>query len=157
VAQNTAGGASFVRGNPAEGANEVVVTNAWTHLAVTYDRAQLRIYVNGDLVDSLAATHNMVISNRPLRIGGNAIWGGEYFPGLIDEVRIYNRALSEAEIESDMNAPIGGAGGASLQSALPSEISPPPERSPVETQRNIPAPPEPVGGRTKGGVSAEEE
>jgi Concanavalin A-like lectin/glucanases superfamily len=41
-----------------------------------------------------------------LRIGGNAIWG-EYFSGLIDEVRIYNRARTQAQIQSDMNTPIG--------------------------------------------------
>ena len=44
----------------------------------------------------------------PLRIGGNAVWG-EYFSGLIDEVRIYNRALTAAEIQADMNTPIGPA------------------------------------------------
>ena len=41
-----------------------------------------------------------------LRIGGNAIWG-EYFSGLIDEVRIYNRALTPTEIQTDMNTPVG--------------------------------------------------
>jgi len=40
-----------------------------------------------------------------LRFGGNSIWG-EYFQGLIDEVRIYNRALSQSEIQSDMNTPV---------------------------------------------------
>ena len=48
----------------------------------------------------------MLTSTGPLRIGGNAIWG-EYFSGLIDEVRIYNRALSQAEIQAEMNAPVG--------------------------------------------------
>ena len=38
----------------------------------------------------------------PLRIGGNAIWG-EYFNGLIDEVRVYNRALTATEIQGDMD------------------------------------------------------
>ena len=37
--------------------------------------------------------------DRRLRIGGNAIWG-ECFTGLIDEVRVYNRALSAAEIQA---------------------------------------------------------
>jgi hypothetical protein len=41
----------------------------------------------------------------PLRIGGNAIWG-EYFAGQIDEVRIYNRALNQTEIQGDMNSPL---------------------------------------------------
>jgi hypothetical protein len=38
------------------------------------------------------------------RIGGNTL--GEYFRGIIDEVRIYSRALSPTEIQDDMNTPI---------------------------------------------------
>ena len=44
----------------------------------------------------------------PLTFGANNVWG-EHFRGLIDEVRIYNRALSAAEIAADMDAP--GRGG----------------------------------------------
>jgi hypothetical protein len=40
-----------------------------------------------------------------LRIGGNSIWA-EWFSGLIDEVRVYNRALSQAEVESDMGTAV---------------------------------------------------
>jgi hypothetical protein len=36
-----------------------------------------------------------------LRIGGNNVWAGEFFGGLIDEVRVYDRALSAAEIAAD--------------------------------------------------------
>jgi len=46
-----------------------------------------------------------VSSTGALRIGGNNVWG-EYFQGLVDEVRIYNRALSPAEIQTDMNTPL---------------------------------------------------
>jgi hypothetical protein len=42
-----------------------------------------------------------VSSSSPLRIGGNSVWG-EYFAGLIDEVRVYNRALSATEIQTDL-------------------------------------------------------
>ena len=41
----------------------------------------------------------------PLRIGGNSVWG-EFFRGSIDEVRIYSRALTQAEIQQDMITPI---------------------------------------------------
>src|SRR5207248_9607110 len=41
------------------------------------------------------------------RIGGDSVWG-EYFDGLIDEVRIYNSALSQSEIQTDMNTPVDG-------------------------------------------------
>src|SRR5206468_596426 len=42
-------------------------------------------------------------------MGGNSPYG-EYFQGLIDEVRIYNRALAQAEIQADMTTPIGPVG-----------------------------------------------
>ena len=47
----------------------------------------------------------MTNGNGPLSIGGNTIWG-EFFTGRIDEVRVYNRALSAAEIVVDRDTPI---------------------------------------------------
>ncbi|HWC29074.1 MAG TPA: LamG-like jellyroll fold domain-containing protein, partial [Dehalococcoidia bacterium] len=84
-----------------------LAANTWTHLAATYDGSMLRFYVNGVQVSSIATTGNIMTSTGALRIGGNAVWGNEYFAGLIDEVRIYNRALSAAEVQSDMNTPVG--------------------------------------------------
>jgi hypothetical protein len=80
--------------------------NTWTHVAATYDATTLRLYVNGVLVSSGAIAGNQILpSNNPLRIGGNAAWG-EYFAGMIDEVRIYSRVLTAAEIGTDMSTPI---------------------------------------------------
>jgi hypothetical protein len=76
--------------------------NSWSHLATTYDGANLRFYLNGALVRTTSATGNITVSGSPLRIGATTVWG-EHFRGLIDEVRIYNRALSLAEIQADMN------------------------------------------------------
>jgi concanavalin A-like lectin/glucanase superfamily protein len=45
------------------------------------------------------------VSSRALKIGGNTVWG-EYFNGLIDDVRVYNRALTPAEIQTDMNTAV---------------------------------------------------
>jgi hypothetical protein len=90
-----------------EGANGSVQIplNTWTHLAATYDNATLRLYVNGTLVGSRAVAGGLLTSTGVLRIGGNSIWD-EFFQGAIDEVRIYNRALTPAEIQTDMNTPI---------------------------------------------------
>jgi hypothetical protein len=82
--------------------------NTWTHLAATYDGSVLRLYVNGTQVSTRTLGGSILTSTSALRIGGNSIWG-EYFAGLIDEVRIYNRALTTAEIQTDMNTAIGGA------------------------------------------------
>ena len=67
--------------------------NTWSHLAATYDGATMRLYVNGVQVASRAQTGPIQTSTGPLTIGGDALYG-QYWAGRIDEVRIYNRALS---------------------------------------------------------------
>jgi hypothetical protein len=80
--------------------------NTWTHIASTYDGAVLRFYVNGTQVSTVNVTGNMVTTANMLRIGGSTTLSTQYFAGLIDEVRVYNRALSQAEIQTDINTPI---------------------------------------------------
>jgi glucose/arabinose dehydrogenase len=82
-----------------------LVPNQWTHVAGTYNGSQLRLYVNGAQVATQSRTGNLQVTGSPLRLGGNT-YSTEYFPGRIDELRIYNRALSLAEIQSDMNTPL---------------------------------------------------
>jgi glucose/arabinose dehydrogenase len=77
----------------------------WTHVALTYDGATLKLYVNGVLANSQARTGTIQSGTNPLWIGGNSPYG-EYFQGLIDELRIYNRALTQAEIQADMTTRI---------------------------------------------------
>jgi hypothetical protein len=79
--------------------------NTWTHLAATYDGTTQRLYVNGVQVSSRAQTGAIQTSTNPLRIGGNSPYG-EFFQGRIDEVHIYNRALTQAEIQAVMNTPL---------------------------------------------------
>jgi hypothetical protein len=81
--------------------------NAWTHLAMTYDGAALRLYVNGVQAGVLATTGSMITTTGALRIGGNMAWG-EHFAGVIDDVRVYSRALTASEITQDMNRPVTG-------------------------------------------------
>jgi glucose/arabinose dehydrogenase len=80
--------------------------NTWNHVAATYDNATLRLYVNGAQVGTRAMTGALLTSTGALRIGGNSVWG-EFFQGRIDEVRIYNRALTQPEIQADRDTPIG--------------------------------------------------
>jgi YVTN family beta-propeller protein len=77
-------------------------TNTWTHLAASYDGTTMKFYVNGVVVRSVLRAGAIDTTNGPLNIGGNYVWGGEHFAGLIDDVRIYSRALSDAEIARDM-------------------------------------------------------
>jgi beta-glucanase (GH16 family) len=79
--------------------------NAWSHLAGTFDGTALRLYVNGVLAKTLSLPGSLVQTPGPLRIGGHSTIG-QFFNGLIDEVRVYNRALSKSEIQGDMNSPL---------------------------------------------------
>jgi hypothetical protein len=87
--------------------DEALPERAWSHIAVTNDGAHLRLYVNGELVDSRPASDVKAGGEGPLTIGGNEAFGeGEYFSGKIDEVRIYERALDGGEVAADKGAPI---------------------------------------------------
>jgi len=82
--------------------------NVWTYVALTWDGAQLRLYVDGALVTTAARTGVLQSVTTPLRIGGNVPYG-EFFQGRLDEIRIYNRALSVAELQADAGTPVGTA------------------------------------------------
>jgi hypothetical protein len=86
--------------------SQPIPLNTWTHMASTYNGTTLSLYVNGVFVASQPVSGNIQPSTGPLRIGGNSIWG-EYFAGRIDNMRIYNRPLSQAEIQTDMNSAVG--------------------------------------------------
>ena len=78
-----------------------IPVGAWTHLAATYDGSSLAVWVNGVKVAATAVSGTIATGTGPLRIGGNGIWG-EYFNGVIDEVRVYDRALTASAIQADM-------------------------------------------------------
>lgn len=80
--------------------------NTWTFLAATYDGMAIRLYTNGGQMVSLPQTGPIAASTNPLQIGGDTIYD-QYFQGTIDEVRIYDVALTPAQIQTDMNTPLG--------------------------------------------------
>ena len=85
--------------------DEALPARAWTHLALTYNGSKLRLFVDGSRVAAVAANGPIASSNSPLEIGGDGILG-QFFQGLIDEVRIYDVARSQAQIRSDMVTPL---------------------------------------------------
>jgi len=99
-------GGTFGSTGEVMGGRTAPAVNTWVYLAATYDGATLRLYVNGTEVSSVARTGPLATSTYPLQIGGDGIYG-QYFQGTIDEVRVYNVALTPTQIQTDMNTPIG--------------------------------------------------
>ena len=81
----------------------------WSHLAVTYDGTEVRLFLNGRQVSSRATTGRVRQTSDPLWIGGNEPYG-EYFEGEIDDVRVYDRALDPSELRTGMATPPGDPG-----------------------------------------------
>jgi hypothetical protein len=70
--------------------------NTWIHVAATYDGTTMRIYYNGFLENSIAGPTAILTNDEPLRVGQSD--ASRFFKGTMDDVRVYNRALSDEEI-----------------------------------------------------------
>jgi glucose/arabinose dehydrogenase/PKD repeat protein len=79
----------------------------WTHLAITFDGAQVRTYVNGNLVNTQALSATITARGNPMHIGADASVA-QFHRGMLDDLRIYDRVLTPAQIQHDMATPVGG-------------------------------------------------
>jgi glucose/arabinose dehydrogenase len=100
---------SFFTGNPDSSMNGTreISNNRWTHLAVVRRQStgERRLFVNGQLELSSIGGTAFLAANPSINIGGNTL-DSHYFRGWMDEVRAYNRALSDSEV-----AALAAAGG----------------------------------------------
>jgi hypothetical protein len=86
-------------------ANANLQLNTWYHVAAVFDDTAntYQIYLNGMLLSSQTETTVPIPNNQNVTVGQTAF--GENWNGLLDGVRIYNRALGQAEIQADMSTP----------------------------------------------------
>lgn len=82
---------------------EILQAGRWHFVTATYDGTLLLEYVDGALLAATVAPGGIVSTSQDLNIGRNAENTLDNFKGLIDDVRIYNRALSSAEITALFN------------------------------------------------------
>ena len=82
-----------------------IVLNEWTHIAATWNQSTMNLYVNGSLADTMSTvnatgtfstTNNMFIGQRTS--------GAGFFPGDIDEVAVWNKALALEDVQTIYNA-----------------------------------------------------
>ena len=82
-----------------------VSTSAWSHVVMVRSGTSLSYWVNGVSVGSASVSSLPVTtSSGILAIGGHTFWNGEWYSGLMDDVRIYASALSSAQIQQAMSS-----------------------------------------------------
>jgi hypothetical protein len=84
-----------------------LAVNQWSHLAAVFDDAAntYTLYINGTAVSTQSETTAPVPNTQALVFGqsGCSSCGFERWRGLIDDVRIYNKARTAADVQADMN------------------------------------------------------
>ncbi len=87
-------------------------TGEWVHLACTYDHQSLTIYVNGNLFAQKAYSTDIYYGGSGFSLGAvtNSYFNGtHYLGGMMDEVRIWNYARSQNQIQQTMNKVLTGS------------------------------------------------
>jgi len=89
----------FIIGGQALSSANDLPTVVWVHVAATYDGATMTLYINGVPSGTLAATGAIPTNALSLKLGADST-GANRFNGLIDEARVFNRALTPAEVNN---------------------------------------------------------
>jgi len=84
-----------------------LVAGQWVHIVTGYNGTNVFGYKNGVKVLDQYIGKTPMTNNQPLYIGTDTLMGGRYLDGIIDEVAIYNRALTQSEVTAHYN---GGTG-----------------------------------------------
>lgn len=89
---------------------QTIYRNSWTHIACTYDGTTMRIYKNAALDTSAARGAQNSATSVPVVIGASLRNSAaeRYFGGSIDDVRIWNYARTQSQIQADFGHPLKG-------------------------------------------------
>jgi len=99
---------SFLRGGSLQLDGGYVTNGQWTHVAVTFDGAHRRHYVNGELTATVAESGPLPSSGQEMRIGSDVDFNAVP-SGSMAEVRLWSVARTQAQIRSFLNRPIRNA------------------------------------------------
>lgn len=88
--------------------NAIIPEDVWTHVAITYDGSILRMYIDGNLDMSYSGTNLIKTNSKNVNMGKDATGGGA-FPGYQDEIRIWNIARTQEQINEYKNRCLVGS------------------------------------------------
>ena len=110
-----ASGAAPSNNHPVSGVTPIAADGAWHHAAATYDGSKWQLFLDGQLENELIVNQPPAAAGNQLASIGSALTSTGvaegFFDGGIDEVRIWNRALTQAEIQANINAQLTSGSG----------------------------------------------
>ncbi len=83
--------------------------NTWYHIAAVYDLSTMKLYVNGILQATVDTQGSPTLGTGvTMIIGDNPTWSGRYFKGIMDEIRVWEVARSQEQIQENMSIELNG-------------------------------------------------
>jgi hypothetical protein len=116
-----------------------LVQGVWSYITMVHDGTSDLIYKDGVLVNSKPASGKLNATARPLCFGNNPIEGGQYFIGALDEVKIYNRAITAEEAANLYNNGSTGTEELQLVHQYVEELYPNPATAVLNVRHQLPA------------------
>ncbi|GLB54127.1 hypothetical protein NBRC110019_31680 [Neptunitalea chrysea] len=87
-----------------------IVAGQWQHIAWVFDVNTVKLYVNGNLVGSSSASGTFNSNNKPFSVGKSILSGYNFiYGGRADEVSLWNKALTQSEVQNMMNNELSGS------------------------------------------------
>lgn len=97
----------------------------WIHAAVVYDSTNslLKLYINGTMVKNAAISGSLSADTSPFTIGKNPSANDKFFRGSIDEIRVFDKALTDAQLQKMVYQEIQDNSGQIRGAIIPKDIT----------------------------------
>lgn len=99
--------------------NMDIPLNTWVHVAATYDGEKVIFYIDGELEMESPQTGTLLTTDNPLYIGASQFWDPRFIDGLLDDVVLFNVALTQDQVRELVEDGIGNVLAVSSQGKLP--------------------------------------
>ncbi|MBG6061385.1 hypothetical protein IWX83_001166 [Flavobacterium sp. CG_9.1] len=98
-------------------------SSRWYHVAAVYDSSTIKLYLNGALVSTQAKTGSIAADASLLTLGKDPLANSSYFKGKIDEIRVFNVALTASHLQRMVYQEIENFGSEIRGSSIPKNIA----------------------------------
>lgn len=99
----------------------VIAKDIWTHVAIIYNGTKLKLFINGEEEANVAASGSLIAASGDYEIG-RSILGTEYINAFIDDTRVYDMALSNAQLQEQVYQEIEVNGSGIRGLVIPKDI-----------------------------------